>query len=52
MSAGTFFLPGPTEVHESVLAAMTQPMLPHRGAAFTTVYERVVDAFSRFAEAG
>lgn len=41
MSTGTFFLPGPTEVHESVLAAMTQPMLPHRGAAFEALFARV-----------
>ncbi|CAN5693782.1 hypothetical protein BH23GEM10_BH23GEM10_14190 [soil metagenome] len=30
---GTFFLPGPTEVHADVLAAMTQPMIGHRVAA-------------------
>ena len=30
---GTFFLPGPTEVHPDVLAAMTQPMIGHRVAA-------------------
>jgi aspartate aminotransferase-like enzyme len=29
---GTFFLPGPTEVHPDVLAAMTQPMIGHRVA--------------------
>lgn len=28
---GRFFLPGPTEVHPDVLAAMTRPMIPHRG---------------------
>ncbi len=28
---GRFFLPGPTEVHPAVLAAMTRPMIPHRG---------------------
>ena len=27
---GTFFLPGPTEVHPDVLAAMQRPMIPHR----------------------
>ncbi|KPJ92986.1 MAG: hypothetical protein AMS18_06285 [Gemmatimonas sp. SG8_17] len=26
-----FFLPGPTEVHSEVLAAMARPMIPHRG---------------------
>jgi aspartate aminotransferase-like enzyme len=29
---GRFFLPGPTEVHPDVLAAMLRPMIPHRGA--------------------
>ena len=28
---GRFFLPGPTEVHPDVLAAMARPMIPHRG---------------------
>ncbi len=31
-SFGRFFLPGPTEVHPDVLAAMQRPMIPHRGA--------------------
>ena len=30
---GRFFLPGPTEVHPEVLAALTRPMIPHRGRA-------------------
>jgi len=28
---GRFLLPGPTEVHPEVLAAMGRPMIPHRG---------------------
>jgi aspartate aminotransferase-like enzyme len=32
---GRFFLPGPTEVPREVLAAMTRPMIGHRGDAFT-----------------
>ncbi len=28
---GRFFLPGPTEVHPDVLAAMTRPVIGHRG---------------------
>jgi aspartate aminotransferase-like enzyme len=28
---GRFFLPGPTEVHPDVLAAMTRPVMGHRG---------------------
>ncbi len=38
---GTFFLPGPTEVRHEVLAAMTGPMIGHRGAAFEALYARV-----------
>ncbi|MGH7604851.1 MAG: pyridoxal-phosphate-dependent aminotransferase family protein [Gemmatimonadaceae bacterium] len=40
-SFGTFFLPGPTEVREEVLAAMTQPMIAHRGSAFEQLFERL-----------
>jgi len=29
---GRFFLPGPTEVHPEVLAAMTRPMIAHRSS--------------------
>ena len=39
---GTFFLPGPTEVHSDVLAGMLRPMIPHRGAAFEALFERCV----------
>lgn len=39
-SFGTFFLPGPTEVHPDVLAAMTKPMVPHRGPKFEELYAR------------
>jgi aspartate aminotransferase-like enzyme len=37
---GTFFLPGPTEVRPEVLAAMTRPMIAHRGAEFEALYAR------------
>jgi aspartate aminotransferase-like enzyme len=37
---GTFFLPGPTEVRAEILAQLTRPMLPHRGAAFESIYAR------------
>jgi aspartate aminotransferase-like enzyme len=40
-SFGTFFLPGPTEVHPSVLEAMLQPMIPHRGRAFEALFARI-----------
>jgi predicted phosphoserine aminotransferase len=35
---GTFFLPGPTEVRHEVLAAMTRPMIAHRGAEFEALF--------------
>lgn len=38
---GTFFLPGPTEVRPEVLAAMTQPMIAHRGPRFEALFERL-----------
>jgi aspartate aminotransferase-like enzyme len=40
---GTFFLPGPTEVRGDVLAAMTRPMMPHRGAEFESLFARIQD---------
>ena len=40
---GTFFLPGPTEVRAPVLQAMLAPMLPHRGAAFETLFAEMQD---------
>src|SRR6202521_1784987 len=38
---GTFFLPGPTEVRQEILAAMMQPMIAHRGAAFEQLFRRL-----------
>ena len=38
---GTFFLPGPTEVREEIMAAMMQPMIPHRGSEFEQLFERL-----------
>jgi len=38
---GTFFLPGPTEVREEIMAAMMQPMIPHRGPEFERLFERL-----------
>ncbi len=40
LTDGTFFLPGPTEVRPEILAELTRPMLPHRGAAFESIYAR------------
>ena len=36
---GTFFLPGPTEVRAEIMAAMIQPMIPHRGQEFENLFE-------------
>jgi len=38
---GRFFVPGPVEVHPDVLAAMTRPMLHHRGKEARDLYARV-----------
>ena len=38
---GTFFLPGPTDVRPEVLAAMTRPMIGHRGPAFEEMFARI-----------
>ena len=43
LDEGSFFLPGPTEVHPDVLAAQTRPMIGHRGAAIRTLMERLQD---------
>ncbi len=40
---GRFFLTGPTEVHPEVLAAMTRPVIGHRGPEMTALL-REVDA--------
>ena len=44
---GRFFLPGPTEVHQDVLAALTHPMIPHRGRDMTELLGRVADPLKR-----
>lgn len=41
---GTFFFPGPTEVRPAVLASMTRPMIPHRGAAFEQLFAGLQDS--------
>ncbi len=41
-SFGSFFLPGPTEVHPEVLAALTRPVIGHRGPEMTELLS-VVD---------
>lgn len=44
---GRFFLPGPTEVHEDVLAALTHPMIPHRGRDMTDLLGRIGEPLKR-----
>lgn len=43
ISRGTFFVPGPTEVHPDVLAAMSRPMISHRGPEFESLFARLQD---------
>ena len=38
---GRFFLPGPTEVHPDVLAAMTRPVIGHRGPELSSLLAAV-----------
>ncbi|MCH8256093.1 MAG: alanine--glyoxylate aminotransferase family protein, partial [Gemmatimonadetes bacterium] len=42
-SFGRFFLPGPTEVHPDVLAALTRPMIAHRGRVMTDLLAGIED---------
>lgn len=37
---GKFFLPGPTEVRPEILAAMTRPLIGHRGKEMVALMER------------
>ncbi len=38
---GKFFVPGPTDVRPDVLAAMSQPMIAHRGPEFEAMFHRI-----------
>jgi aspartate aminotransferase-like enzyme len=38
---GTFFLPGPTEVRPEILAALTRPLIEHRGKEFQAMFARI-----------
>lgn len=40
---GTFFVPGPTEVHPDVRRAMARPIIRHRGAEYEAMHRRVVE---------
>jgi len=41
LTQGTFFFPGPTEVRAEVLAAMTRPLIAHRGKAFEALFANI-----------
>jgi len=45
--SGHFFLPGPTEVHPDVLAAMTRPMIAHRGREMVDLMKRLESPLQR-----
>ncbi|MFZ5623328.1 MAG: pyridoxal-phosphate-dependent aminotransferase family protein [Gemmatimonadota bacterium] len=44
---GSFFLPGPVEVHPDVLAALSHPMIPHRGPVLQAMLERMAAPLRR-----
>jgi len=44
---GRFFLPGPTDVHPEVLAAMQRPMIGHRSGAMEKLLEGIAPALGR-----
>jgi len=44
---GRFFLPGPTEVHPDVLAAMARPMIGHRGPEMEALLGRAQPGLRR-----
>ena len=46
-ASGRFFLPGPTEVHADVLAAMNRPMIPHRGSEMGALLTRIEGPLQR-----
>ncbi len=41
LSSGRFFLPGPTEVHRSVLKAQAKPVIGHRGPEMRALMDRL-----------
>src|SRR6185503_19339169 len=44
---GRFFLPGPTDVHPDVLAAMAKPMIAHRGKDMTENLKAIADPLKK-----
>jgi len=46
---GKFFLPGPTDVHPDVLAAMYRPMIGHRSSAMEDLLKRAAPRLQKLA---
>lgn len=46
---GKFFLPGPTDVHPDVLAAMYRPMIGHRSSAMEDLLKRAAPKLQKLA---
>lgn len=46
---GKFFLPGPTDVHPDVLAAMVRPMIGHRSSAMEDLLKRAAPRLQKLA---
>lgn len=44
---GHFLLPGPTEVHPHILAAMQRPMIPHRGVEMVELFKSMEKPLQR-----
>lgn len=44
---GRFFLPGPTDVHPEILAAMARPMIAHRGKDMTKLLNAIADPLKK-----
>jgi aspartate aminotransferase-like enzyme len=43
------FIPGPTEVHPEVLAAMSKPMIGHRGSEYSDLQKRLTEKIQALA---
>jgi aspartate aminotransferase-like enzyme len=41
------FIPGPTEVHPEILAAMAKPMIGHRGSEYTELQKRATEKMQK-----
>lgn len=50
MSHKKLFIPGPTEVHPDVLAAMSKPMIGHRGAEYSELQKRITEKVQKLAD--